>query len=491
MRTPGAFGPAVWSPAVVRRARAAVLLAAIVCCELAVGVMLVDPRFGKLLLVGFAVLGLVLVFQAPFAATCGVFVLAAAVLEPGTYAFAVGPLELRLEELLLGALLLVALVRPRREWWGGAAGAALAAFLGAIAFSGLVAILVRGLGFGEVFNSARPLAFLALFYVVVRLFPEPEQVHRLLTAGVVVAAVSGVAAVVLALPGSPLTTILPDQSPAGAGEGDGLGALDRVRLPGILLAFPLLWYATVRWAGAARGERVAWACAAAAMVAAIGVSLNRNMWVGLAIGLALILAFGSQSRRRRFAGILLATAATAIMLAISPPKVSNESVLYPVAERGRTLFEPDKTSKESSLDERRDENRFAIAAIERQPILGVGPGAPFGRRGLEAVAPGMPPRRAEQLWVHNQYLHILLMGGVVALLPFVAFLGFLLRDVLRGRKWDDQLVALGVGLTTVMLSAVVMIYVVNTTAALTLGLLGGSVAVLASQRSTSPPVAGG
>jgi hypothetical protein len=43
----------------------------------------------------------------------------------------------------------------------------------------------------------------------------------------------------------------------------------------------------------------------------------------------------------------------------------------------------------------------------------------------------------------------------------------------------------------VMLSAVVMIYVVNTTAALTLGLLGGSVAVLASQRSTSPPVAGG
>jgi O-antigen ligase len=153
-----------------------------------------------------------------------------------------------------------------------------------------------------------------------------------------------------------------------------------------------------------------------------------------------------------------------------------------VAERGRTLLQPDKTTQENSLDDRRDENRIAVAAIERHPILGVGPGAPFGRRGLEALSPGRPPVRTEQLWVHNQYLHVLLMGGIAALLPLLAFLAFLFKAVAPGRTGDDRLLALGVGLGTTMLSALVMIYLVNSTAATAVGLLGGAIAVLASGR---------
>ena len=485
MRMPVPIGAGGQFQPAVRRVRAAALLAAIVCCELAAGVMVVDPRFGKLLLLGLALLGLVLVFRAPFAAALGILVLVAAVLEPGTYAFAVGPLDLRLEELLLGSLLLVALVRPRRDWWGGEAGAALGMFLAVIALSAVAAISAGRVDFSDAFNLSRPLAFLALFYVVVRLFPEPERLHGLLTAAVVVAAAGGVAAVLFALPGSPLANVLPEQHQVGAGLSEGAGSIRRVRLPGVLLGFPLFWYVTSRWAGAASNRRLLWACAAAALLAAIALSFNRNMWAGLVVGLALMLAFGAHSRRRQFAGVLLAIAATGILLALSPAKVSEQSALKPVTERGRTLLQPGKTAQENSLDDRRDENRIAMAAIERHPVLGVGPGAPFGRRGLEAVGPGMSPRRSEQLWVHNQYLHILLMGGIAALLPFLAFLGFLTRAVVRGRRSDDQLLGLGVGLGTLMLSALVMIYVVNPTSALTLGLLGGSVSVLASAHMAS------
>jgi hypothetical protein len=50
----------------------------------------------------------------------GAWLLAASVLEPGRFKMPGGPIEWRREELILGALLIVAVVRPRRRWWGGA-----------------------------------------------------------------------------------------------------------------------------------------------------------------------------------------------------------------------------------------------------------------------------------------------------------------------------------------------------------------------------------
>ncbi|HET8863293.1 MAG TPA: hypothetical protein VFM94_08595, partial [Solirubrobacterales bacterium] len=145
-----------------------------------------------LLLAGIA--GIAFVFRFPLPTAFILFAFTDFVFYPTFFAFEVGPLSIRPHELALAGLLVVALVRPRRQSWGGAPGAALAAFLAIVALAALLAVGDGRAPLTDVFNWGRPFAMLTLFYVVVRLFPSPEQRRLLLTGGAVLAAVAGVVA---------------------------------------------------------------------------------------------------------------------------------------------------------------------------------------------------------------------------------------------------------------------------------------------------------
>src|SRR4051794_15844367 len=93
-----------------RWVRGATLAAGLLAVDAVVAIGVVDARAHRLLLLGLAVVALALVFRFPFAATCLVITLVAGVTEPGRFKAPVGPINFRLEELVIGALLVVAVV---------------------------------------------------------------------------------------------------------------------------------------------------------------------------------------------------------------------------------------------------------------------------------------------------------------------------------------------------------------------------------------------
>ena len=449
--------------------RGAAFGAALLLGDLVIALGIVDPRFQRLLLLALAVAALALVFRYPLAAACGVLLVVAFVIEPGRFRFPAGPIEARLEELLLGALLLVAIVRPRRAWWGGLAGASLAAFFVLVGCSGLLALGAGRAEFADAFGYSRLFAPLLLFFVIVRLFPEPRQARQLLWFAAIAGAVAGYVALAAAAPGSPLANVLnPDETASIRGDVEGLGLVNRVRLPGVAIAYVLFWYAALRAQAAQRGwPLVAWLAILAGMALSLALSFNRNMWLGLAIGFLLLLVLGRGPSRRRLTAALAVLLVGAIALTLSGPKLSSDSPLYPIIERGSTLLHPGLEARDSSLEDRRIENRAAVAAIERHPALGVGPGVRYG-------AFGNP-------WAHNQYLHLMLIAGPGALVAFLLFICVPAARALSGPP-DDERLALAVGVAMTMVSSLVMISFVNASWTAVLALLAGALTILAPPR---------
>lgn len=463
----------------------------LVLASVLLALAIVDPRFRLLLVPPLALAGLWAVGRFQFAATCAVLAFSAFLVEPGLFKVPVGPLDLRLSEIVLGALLLVALVRPRRDWWGGPAGIALAVFFVVLCVAAGLAVASGRAHPVDAYHYSRSIAPVLLFYAVVRLFPERERVHRLLVAAAVMAAFTGVVSLLAAAPGSPVTDFLDpsgaadQRDPAPASEQTGMGLVNRVRLPGVALAYVLFWFAVLRAMRTQKAQRVAWLAVVGGMSIGLALSFNRNMWIGLALGMVMVFAMTHTRARRQIAAGLLALVLAGTIAGLSGVSISRDSPVYPLVARVTTLFQPEQEVRDSSLTDRFYENRYAIETIRQNPVLGVGPGAPYG---LTAVT-NFGNRvflRENALFAHNQYLHLLLIGGPLALLSFVGFLVAPIVTRLRRMRGDEVLLALSVGVAITMVSALVMLSFVDATFATILGFVVGVIAVIGSNPPPAP-----
>ena len=451
-------------------ARYAGLALAVLALEALLARGLAGPEISRFVLLFAGVLALALIFRFPLATALLFLGFTDFVFYPTFFAYEVGALSVRPHELALAALFGLAVLRPRHKTWGGPAGLALASFLALIAASGALAIADGDAPLTDVFNWGRSFAPLALFYVVVRLFPAPEQRRALLTGAAVIAAVAGVAAVLVAL-GWSIGDALKGEGTQIIREEEGLPGLLRVRLAGLSLAYGLFWYVAVRTAGAVAGQRFRWALVLIAVGGAISVSFNRNMWIGLVVGLMLMLVLGGpRVRSRLVAAIAIGTAGLALFASVG--STTETDVLEPVVKRGATLFDPRGVSQESSLTEREQETSRAWEAVESNPLLGVGPGASFGVYNLEFVGP-RSIKLEPQLFLHNQYLYLLLIGGVPGLLAFLAFLGLPMARAVTRIPRDPAITACAVGIAMIMVSSIVAIYFSVEDMTAVLGLLTG------------------
>jgi len=472
-----------------RRATALLLSVAIVGIELIVGLAIVDQRFTRLLAPLLGAIALALVFRFPLAACCAALVLTNSIFNSGGPGVELGSIKVGLHELILAALLLVALVKPRRRTVGGPAGVALAAFLGLVAVSAAAAVSAGQTDLSTALSWARDFGMLAFFFVVVRLCPEPRALRRLLGFAAGLAALIGLVAVLVAL-GAGFGAQLQDPAGTVIRADEGVGGIARVRLPGLALAYVLFWVALTKLARAPSGRRAPWAAAAAGMAASIAVSFNRNMWVGLGFGLALILVLGGpRVRHRLLAGMAAVAAAMALMVVIGGG-IGAQSPLGPLVERGATLLDPNAVRSEESLRSRADETKIAWRTIKDHPLLGVGAGVDFGVFAREATGEGHFVR-VPQLFLHNQYLYLLLVAGVPGLVCFLVFLVSTLRVAWARGRGDPVVVALGVGLATVMLSALVMIAFSYGNSAIGIGLVAGAIVAGSRARPTGQATAGG
>jgi len=448
--------------------RLALLAGMVLLAEAVVAAGVVVPRLSIVAKLAFLAAAGVLVLRWPMIAATAVLAGAASVVSPTIVTVELGPWDLRGHELALAALLVAAVLVPRRRSWGGLAGGLLAVFLAAVGLGTGLAILDGRTDLSDGFNWARNFAPLLLFYPVVRLFPGEVRVRRLLTVAALLGGLSGLVALMIAL-GAPMDWLF-----AGSTElfvdPDAQSVLPRLRLPGVALAYALLWYAVSRGLASAGRSRLGWVIVAAGMVASLALSFNRNMWVGAVFGLALLMVVGGGRLRR---GLVLAVVvgatvgAAAFLVGLEGDR---DSPLAPVIARGQTLLDPQAVARSDSLQARFSENDEAWEAFSQRPLTGIGAGTSFGVFFNDQVD-GVY-RRTEQFFLHNQYLYLLLIGGVPAL---AAFAGFLIGVFAAARRSvGEHVVPCAVGLAMILLSAVVMISFADSNMAAALALLAGA-----------------
>ena len=421
--------------------------------ELILAAALASGRLSIALMVFVAAAGLAFAFAYPMATAVLTLALGASIFHDQWFAFTVGPLDANGAELLLLSLFIVALIRPRRGTWGGVAGAGLAVFLGLLGVSTGLAVSAGDVELLGSFAWGRVFAFYVFFYIVVRLFGDRESITRLLGWAAVLAALTGFTALFISVASGP-ASFLQDPAQQFIRDEEGLGVIQRVRLPGLALAYGLFWYAVVRATQTHGTWRLLWGAALAGMFVNIAVSFNRNMWVGLSLGLlAMVLLSGPQVRRRLIGTI----AAVGIAIALVATQGGSDSRLEPLVERGASLGDPESLQAESSLQSREIETEVAWDVARDNPIVGIGPGVDFGVSFFEVTAGGVWAR-VSQLFLHNQYLYLMLIAGLPALLAFMAFLLASLRCAWSWRTRTPETAAWGVGLASIMLSSIVAIY---------------------------------
>ena len=451
-------------------ARVAAFLGALLVLEAVLARGVVHSTLSKpaLLLAGFGALALI--FRFPLATSLVFLGLTDSLFYPTFFQLEVGALSVRPHEVALAGLVLLALVRPRRSTWGGTTGVALAVFLAILLASSSLATLEGRAPLTDIFNWGRPFVPLTFFYVVIRLFPRPEQRRQLLTGAAILAAFTGLVAVIAAL-GSPIGHTLAGGGESILKEEEGAAGLLRVRLAGLSMAYGLFWYVVVRIATAGPGRRARWSLLLGGMALAIAASFNRNMWLGLLAGLVMMMVLaGPLLRSRLLATIAVAVAGVALLVSFGSGGESR--VLAPVVQRGSTLFNPSRVESSRSLTDREKETEIAWAEAKRHPAIGIGPGVEFGVFNPQFVGPHSI-QLEPQLFLHDQYLYLLLICGVPGLIAFLVFIGSAVLRAFRRSPVDPAITACGVGLAMIMVSSFVAIYFAVEDMTAVIGMLAG------------------
>jgi O-antigen ligase len=335
----------------------------------------------------------------------------------------------------------------------------------------MVAISAGKVSLSDGVQWGRAFFMLTMFWVVLRLFGDRESLHRLMVMAAIAAGVSGGVALLIAT-GTNLSSVLGQAGMYYVNQGLGIGSLARIRLPGLALGYPLFWYSALHITRSRGLARIGWMLIVAGIVVNLAVSLNRNMWAGLLVGLVGLVIVGGVRVRRPLAVATVAMASAIALIAIVGVQV-DRGPLQPFVERGSTLLSPGKTTQESSLQDRSRETGEAWRTFTTAPVLGIGAGTPFGAYYDEQQSSGAY-KRVRQLFVHNQYLYLLLIGGIPGALTFV---GWMVLSAGRARRWmsDPDVSTWTIGIGMIALSAVVMISFADAASGLALGLLAGAV----------------
>jgi O-antigen ligase len=424
------------------------------------------------LLAGWAASGGHTLFAGPFLAAAVVVIFvrspqvpfAAILLFASTFAVAytlpkAGPLYPAEAALLLG---LAALPLLRTAAFGGAVGTFLVIFLGAIAV-GIVVANGHGVTFHDTLLSARTPVLYASFWIALAAIRTNRR-RFLLVVGVTAVAISLLSLAQFLLPGHMLF-----RSGGSLVVTSDNGFL-RVRPPGLLLVYfgSIFALAYLFW-GPKRG-RLRVLVLAGLFAAAILISLNRNMLVGLAAGL--VIALVVLPRRTGAATRLVAVALAAVSVALLS---GGGTVIQRIVSLGNVSY-----LQRTTLQDRQYEDGFARATIARHPLSGVGWGVPYGAN--VRTTSGVIQSRD---FVHNQYYELWLRTGILGPLSYLLLLGAAALAgvrIARGSGGEDVWIGAGIVASIVALgaSSIVGIYVLDA------GSTPAVVALLALAASTRP-----
>jgi glycosyltransferase involved in cell wall biosynthesis len=244
-----------------------------------------------------------------------------------------------------------------------------------------------------------------------------------------------------------------------------LGGTARIRLQGLFFVYAMSIPTLViilsvrdRW----RSLRIA---ALLLMIAAIAVSLNRNMYFGDGVGLLVTILVGGPRVRHR---VLLTTLTALVTLVIVVESAVLPAVTTEIGQRAQSALSSQVLSS-NSAQARSDEFTHALTTIGHNPWYGVGWFQPYGSLNLNT------PR----LGVEDWYLDIATDLGIPVALAWLLVPGSLLwyavrRARLAAQPAERALVAAGAGsVTALLLSCLVGSYLQDPDTMLMFGLACG------------------
>jgi len=299
-------------------------------------------------------------------------------------------------------------------------------FYGSILLGLCTAVLRFGISFSAASYEARYMMHYLVFFAVTNLIRNRSQAVRLAQGVTVLGMLTAIAMLTQSslFPSIAPTPNLTMQE----------GGVVRVFHPGITLVY-LGLYVVLSHLALSETERylpIRW-MQVLVMGAALYVTVTRNLFVSLVLGVVLLLAvvtrYGRSRLVRNIAVIVGVVPALAGLLVI----VGGESGLaeYAVALYGRLgrMFSADIFAPGESLAYRWAELRYSWAHISQHPILGIGLYSPY----RPPFYPGEPI--GLQRYIHNAYISLWLKTGIVGLSSFLWLsIAFVQRGV---RKWRD------------------------------------------------------
>jgi hypothetical protein len=327
--------------------------------------------------------------------------------------------------------------------------AVLAIFLGAV-LGGVAVGVENGSTLHEAIFSMRYMLFYAAFWpaLVALTGGRRRTVFKLVSASVVVVVILQILQVIVGP--SPRLFLIAPADLASSLTSDGTGFL-RVRPPGLTMVYVVAAFALARvlW-GPARHRLLGWGIAAVTLTGVI-LSLNRNMLLGLALGLCVATLIAPQ--RHRFV-VLVAT--LGIVLSSFSLLVQGSSTVKSNAVLSRvTSISNYSGLKKQTLNDRYYENHIAMRRIRNHPIGGLGWGLDYGAM-LVTSDDGFlvsQPRPFQ----HEQYLWIWMRTGILGLLSLIATL---LLGIWNGARWsrarhgnEDAWIGAGVVVALVAMAA--------------------------------------
>jgi hypothetical protein len=287
-------------------------------------------------------------------------------------------------------------------------GVFLAALIGGVAV---------GVGHGAsphaaVFDVRFMLFYAAFWPALAALIAGRELVFKLVAASAVVVVALQVLQVIVGP--SPHLFLIAASDVTSSLTPDETGFL-RVRPPGLTTVYVVTAFALahVVW-GPGRHRVRGWALAVVALTGLV-LSLNRNMLLGLALGLCVAAVVAPHKHRFVVLGASVGMALSGLGLLAQTPSVNSNPIVSRFAILGNY-----SRLKQQTLADRYYENRIALDNIREHPIGGLGWGPNYGAVLLNSDAGFLVTK--PRMFMHEQYQWNWMRAGILGLISLIAAL---------------------------------------------------------------------
>ena len=387
-----------------------------------------------------AVVGAVVICSWPEVGLLVIVALTCGLVDGERFLLSVGPISLYATDVLLVYLLGIAAARVLAERDFGAVGTPLDTpliwFFLAVVFSATLAVIWFSVDARFVIRRLRPLVYYLGYFAATNLIRDRRQLRRLIEGLFLIAVFAALLMLVQLLVPSLNLGVGSRETLITAGQE--FGNIVRTWSGAERLIYPMLIVSV-----ASLAHRGAWLRPAveAGRAAILGLGLfltfQRNYWLTVFLMVAALL-FMLSPRQRGFLlkWALLGLVLVALAAQVFPPARLYLGAAYDRLFRGMQL---ETLTDDTSSQMRVVETRYALQAIVRYPLLGIGLGNVY-RPEMEGDAYWMPedPSLGLRWFLHNAYLSVWVRHGLLGLIPFVWLYGaYLWRGLVRWRRIPD------------------------------------------------------